>query len=585
MQPTSNYTYRNLFQDFGGYFKPYLYKIIGGSFLRLISAVIALYAAYALSQVVDFLADYQTGDDLLPLYTIICLWTLCFLVRNLFFFYAKMIGIKAGECIGLDIEKDALRHLSLIDISWHERENSGNKVQKIIKGAKGISTLVRIWIVNVIDISVSFVGTFFIISRFDYVLAFIVVSFEIIYYLIAMYYKRNTVKASRVKNIKDEQSIGVMFEIANNIRTVKVLGIAKPLLDYVQRINVELIDLIEKNMLWFHSGVLARNSWQNIGRIGILMYIIYGILHGKYELGFFVLVYAYVNTLSQAIEDLSNASQDILLAKTDTERLAGILAQKIIIEDETGKVDFPKNWDMLHIKDLSFSYGQNQVLNNISFDVKKGEKVGIVGLSGAGKSTLFKILLKEYEAASENITIGNTPLNKIKKSDYVHHVAVVLQETEVFNLSLRKNISISNDSNAENKESFERSLAVSHVNDFLQKLPEGVETLIGEKGVKLSGGERQRLGIARAVFKNPEILFLDEATSHLDVESEQKIQDSLAHFFKDVTAVVIAHRLSTIKEMDRIIVLEHGKIIETGTFDELHTQNGRFREFWDKQKL
>jgi ABC-type multidrug transport system fused ATPase/permease subunit len=149
-------------------------------------------------------------------------------------------------------------------------------------------------------------------------------------------------------------------------------------------------------------------------------------------------------------------------------------------------------------------------------------------------------------------------------------------------LSLKTNIEIAG--NTETGE-LSKALEISHVNDFLHKLPQGVDTLIGEKGIKLSGGEKQRLGIARAIYKNPEILFLDEATSHLDVESEGKIQDSLAHFFKDVTAVVIAHRLSTIKEMDKIIVLEHGKILETGTFDELYKKDGRFREFWDKQKI
>ncbi len=163
-------------------------------------------------------------------------------------------------------------------------------------------------------------------------------------------------------------------------------------------------------------------------------------------------------------------------------------------------------------------------------------------------------------------------------------MAAVLQETEVFNMSLKKNIVLANGKEEDNNELFERTLTIAHVSDFLSKLSLGVETVIGEKGVKLSGGERQRLGIARAVFKTPEILFLDEATSHLDVESEQKIQDSLKIFFKDVTAVVIAHRLSTVREMDKIIVLEGGSIIETGTFDELYANDGRFRNFWDKQK-
>ncbi len=152
-------------------------------------------------------------------------------------------------------------------------------------------------------------------------------------------------------------------------------------------------------------------------------------------------------------------------------------------------------------------------------------------------------------------------------------------------MTLKKNIVISNLPAEHDESSFTRSIETSHVQDFLHKLPLGVDTVIGEKGVKLSGGERQRVGIARAIFKDPQILLLDEATSHLDVESEGKIQDSLHQFFKGITAIVIAHRLSTIKEMDRIIVIENGTIIEQGTFDELHAKDARFREFWDKQSL
>jgi ATP-binding cassette subfamily B protein len=161
----------------------------------------------------------------------------------------------------------------------------------------------------------------------------------------------------------------------------------------------------------------------------------------------------------------------------------------------------------------------------------------------------------------------------------------VLQETEVFNFTLRQNIVLANSEESANNELFEKSLHIAHVTDFLSKLPEGADTLIGEKGVKLSGGEKQRLGIARAVFKQPQILLLDEATSHLDVESEEKIRTSLHEFFQSVTAVVIAHRLTTLREMDRIIVIEDGKIMEEGSFDELYQKQGRFYELWEKQKL
>jgi len=197
---------------------------------------------------------------------------------------------------------------------------------------------------------------------------------------------------------------------------------------------------------------------------------------------------------------------------------------------------------------------------------------------------IFKLLLKESENYSGDILFDDLSIKKIEKKSYFAQVGVVLQDTEVFNFTLRDNITIASPKKA-NEEDLKRSLDIAHVSDFMHKLPFGLDTYIGEKGVKLSGGERQRLGIARAVYKKPEILFLDEATSHLDLESEEKIKDSLHNFFQKVTAIVIAHRLTTIREMDRILVIDKGRVIESGTFDELYAKKGRLFELWEKQKF
>ncbi len=578
------YTYGNLFKYFKRFLKPYSGRFIAASVIRFVSAILGLYPAYALATIVTFVTKYQGGDSLTPLYYVFVFWTASFIVRYILIYYAKMWCISVGQQAMLDIERGALKHLSLVDISWHQKENAGNKAKRIQRGSLGVLTLCRVWIVNIIDIAVNFVGAFFIIAHFDLVLAILVIVYQVIYFLIASSLRYKTVLAARKKNIKEEESAGLMFEVMNNIRSVKVLGMSVPLLERVKKLNGELVVLLRENIFWFHIGILARTSWQGIARVLLFTFVIYGIFHGKYEVGFLILFYGYFSTLSTSVDDLSSVAQDVALAKTDVGRLADFFNQPITIEIEEGKTDFPKSWEAIHIRNLSFSYENNKVLSDLNFDIKKGEKVGIVGLSGAGKSTLFKLLLKEHEGTAEDIFIGEVPLKNIKKSDYVQHVAVVLQDTEAFNMTLRENVTVTNSVAANDEEAFKKAINISHVDDFVNKLPKGVDTLIGEKGVKLSGGEKQRLGIARAVFKNPEILFLDEATSHLDVESEQKIQDSLKHFFKDVTAVVIAHRLSTVKEMDRIMVMQDGKIIETGSFNELYERDGRFREFWNKQQ-
>ena len=182
--------------------------------------------------------------------------------------------------------------------------------------------------------------------------------------------------------------------------------------------------------------------------------------------------------------------------------------------------------------------------------------------------------------------LDTTSFKQMNRQSYIDNVAVVLQDTELFNLSLRENVTIANVSPTRpDRLSIEQVIHMAHLDDVVANLPQGINTVVGEKGIKLSGGQRQRVGIARALYRQPDILFMDEATSHLDAYSEKQIQQALHESMHKFTAIIIAHRLSTIKEMDRIIVLEQGRVKESGTFKELITKQGSFAKMWKEQKL
>lgn len=574
-----------MFSNFGKYFFPYKGKLILGTTLRAMSAVFWLYNAYAIAEVIGFVTKYNKGDDLSYLYFILISWLIISQARYLLIYLAKHYCLIVGSQISLNIELDSIKHLSNLDISWHEKENAGSKMKKIHRGGEGIRTLNRVWVINVIDIIVGFIGMIFIISKFSPSLAILVVIYQIIYFSIAHFFRRRAVMANKERNIVEEKLVGTTFEVINNIRSVKVLGMLDGLTLNLRETTNDIVEKIKNSLFWYHGQILARTSWEGLAKIGLLSIVIYGIFQGYYDIAFLVLFNGYFTNLTTSVNDLASVAQDVAIAKNDISRLAEILETPINIDKEYGKTNFPTSWNKISFKNLSFAYGDNKALSNINFEIKKGEKIGVVGLSGAGKSTLFKLLLKEHESTEGDIFIDETPIKTIKKNSYLKFVAPVLQETEVFNMSLKKNILLANMDQENNTSLFEKAIDTSHVKDFLKKLPQGVESVIGEKGVKLSGGEKQRVGIARAIFKDPQILLLDEATSHLDVESEGKIKDSLHKFFQGITAIVIAHRLSTIKEMDKIIVIENGEIIESGNFDELYTKDARFREFWDKQKI
>ncbi len=565
--------------------RPYRTSFWFASLLRFIGQVIWLYPPYALASIVTFFARYQPGDDLTPLLWIGTLWALISTFHYIGLEVAAHYGYQTAERVALSSMQKTLEHLLLLDMRWHEKENSGNKLKRIQRGGEGIDKVIRIWFDNIIDCAVNFVGMIFILARFDLLIGLLTILFLVSYIAIAFYLTSKAGEAANVTTQMEEEVAGLEFEILNNIRSVKVLGMGNGLLALVSVKFGQWFLTIRRRIAWFRTRDAVVNMWGQIFRLGILFYIVYGIIHGWYEVGFLVLFYNYFNYIWESINQLSRVSLDFVIGKYGFWRMKQILDEPIGIDSEVGKREFPKNWKKLTVKNLSFSYGTKPVLKNISFTITRGERTGVVGLSGAGKSTLFKLLLKEYENYDGEILFDGVPLRDIKRTSMFQHTAVVLQDTEVFNFSLRDNIVLATQDASNEKKRLQESIAVAHVDDFLNKLPQGLDTLIGEKGIKLSGGEKQRLGIARAVYKQPQLLFLDEATSHLDLESEEKIRDSLHQFFQSVTAVVIAHRLTTIREMDRILVLENGQIIEEGNFDELYAKKGRFYELWEKQKF
>lgn len=579
------YRTRDLLRDLRPFLAPYKWRFILGSLLRFVSDIAGLYPAFALAFIVNFFTSYQTGDSLHQVWSVLMLWAVAYAVRGFGMYLGKQLVFRIGERISLDAQLRSAERLLLLDVEWHEKENAGNKMKRIQRGGESMNRILRMWVNNFIEIGVNFVGMTIIFASFDRTVAFLMIVFLVTYYLVARAFIKKHSAAVRKVNVKEEVVSGLFYETISNIRTMKIMSMIKPIAEVLRQDVRELYSRISVRVFWGGTGGVSRELWANSFRIGIIVVIIFGILEGRYEIGFLVLFMTYFNRFAESAAELAMTTEEFLTAQFAIGRMVDILEEPVRIDSEEGRVAFPKDWEKIALKNVSFAYGENDVLDNVSFEIKHGERVGIVGLSGAGKSTLFKLLLKEHEQSSGEILVDDVPLNTISKEDYFRHVAAVLQETEVFNFSLRQNIALANSDEAENEALFERSLQIAHVSDFLGKLPNGTETLIGEKGVKLSGGEKQRLGLARAVFKQPEILLLDEATSHLDVESEEKIRASLHEFFKSVTALVIAHRLTTVREMDRIIVIEEGKIIEEGTFDELHARRGRFHELWEKQKL
>jgi ATP-binding cassette subfamily B protein/subfamily B ATP-binding cassette protein MsbA len=239
----------------------------------------------------------------------------------------------------------------------------------------------------------------------------------------------------------------------------------------------------------------------------------------------------------------------------------------------------------IRLENVSFRYpsSEEMVLQEINLFIEPGETIALVGRSGSGKTTLCNLLARFYDPTIGKISIGQTDLRDVHVETYRKYLGIVEQDVFLFDGTVADNIAYA--ARTADEVDIQNAARIANAHEFISKLPDGYDTMIGERGVRLSGGQRQRIAIARAVLADPKLFILDEATSNLDTESEQLIQESLAELMKDRTSVVIAHRLSTVRDADRIVVLDHGRIIEVGSHADLMARPSRYREMVERQQL
>lgn len=315
----------------------------------------------------------------------------------------------------------------------------------------------------------------------------------------------------------------------------------------------------------------------------LLFFILTGTTWFGLSVSTLILVINYSRTILSNLYDITHIFKNINRGLGDAREMTNILdmVDDVVDEPNAQKLNISRGAVKFDHVDFKHRDAKNTIFNDFSLDIKPGERIGLVGISGSGKTTLTKLLLRFADVDAGEIAIDGQNIKNVTQQSLRESIAYVPQETALFHRSITENIAYSKP-DAEWAE-IERAAKLANVDHFVEELPEGYDTLVGERGVKLSGGQRQRIAIARALLKDAPILVLDEATSALDSESEALIQEALTNLMKGRTAIVVAHRLSTIANLDRIVVLGDGKILEQGTHQELLVKNGAYKKLWARQ--
>lgn len=487
---------------------------------------------------------------------------------------------RAMRRLGLKV----FEHLHHLDLDFHLNRQTGGLSRDMERGTSGISFLMRFLVFNIVPTLLEIIiviGVLF----YNYG-----ISFALIILVSVLAYIGFSVKVTdwrthyvRQANQADSQSSSRAIDSLLNYETVKYFNNEQY---ETSRYDGELENwetARRKNRL----SLFALNGGQAtiiaLAMTSMMAMAAYQVANDKMTIGDFVLINAFTMQIFMPLNFLGFVYREIRSSLANIENLFALLARMPIVTESTEAPELKVNSGQIEFKQVGFNYHSDRpILQNVSFVVKAGQKVAVVGESGAGKSTLVKLLFRFYDVNSGSICIDGQNIRDVNQHSLRQAIGIVPQDTVLFNDTIFENIRYGrpNASDAQ----VQQAINLAHLQGFIESLPDGSNTQVGERGLKLSGGEKQRVAIARTILKRPPIMVFDEATSSLDSQSEQSILNALREIADGHTSLVIAHRLSTIIDADNIVVMHKGQIVEQGTHAELLIHNGNYSQLWHTQQ-
>lgn len=520
---------------------------------------------FIVGKVVDFFSHYKPGGSLKTFYFYAIFLGAAHLVISAIRLTSKIKLTRLAIAAKTDARVKGFERLMALSLQWHAKENSGNKMQRIFTGSDSIPEWAYLVHNLIFPVTTNFIGVLGIFLVLNPVFLLFLIVYLAVFFTIESFFTRQLKEVSSQVNQIREMSSGRYIEGAGNILAIKALGAEK---DVNARMSGSEMNFKNIQIVMANTGTKKWHYFQFLNGISTTAFMLlvgYQYLHHLISIGDILVYFTYFRSLRESTGQATDISGKVIQLRSDILRMMPIFLDPITTH--TGTEKFPQEWEKVAIENGGFNYPSSLAgIKNLNFSFTRGEKIGIAGPSGSGKSTFVKILLGLYVLDEGAFKVGDKDYYAVSHDEVMKNFAIVLQETELFNLSLAENLTLGRNVDPD---LVKTAIEIACLQDVIDRLPNGLSTFIGERGYALSGGERQRIGIARAICKNAPIILLDEATSALDNKTEKKIMNGLLSFGEGKTFIIIAHRIPTLKRTDRVVVFERGNIVEEGAYAAL----------------
>ncbi|MBI1223785.1 MAG: ATP-binding cassette domain-containing protein [Bacteroidetes bacterium] len=548
--------------------RPYRWRLAIGLVLLFISSMVFMIFPFLSGELINIAQGKSKYPFTLPQ---VGYFLMVVLIAQGFVSYFRVQLFAAVSERGIaDVRKALYSKIITLPIVFFEKNRVGDLVSRLTADVEKLYSAFSVTIAEFIRQIIVLVSGIIILAVMAWKLSLIMLATFPVIVIGAMFFGRKIRKLSKQRQDELALSNTVLSETMTTIQVVKAF--TNELFEF-RRYGKSVDDTVSVSLKYAHGRALFTVFIVSVLFGGLFFVIWMGawlLSKGQMDAGQLVSFVVYTAVIGGAIAGLGNFYTELLGAIGATERISEILEENSEVKIQNDRQNTNRLEGNIEFKNVHFNYPTREdvrVLKGINLRVGAGEKVALVGPSGAGKSTIVQLLLKFYEIASGEITVDDQSIHDMNTTDYRQNIAIVPQEVLLFGGTIRENI-LYGKPDASEPEIIEAARQANAWN-FIQKFPEGLDTIVGERGVKLSGGQRQRIAIARAILKNPAILLLDEATSSLDAESEKVVQDALDKLMEGRTSIIIAHRLATIRNVDKICVIDGGRIVEEGTHEEL----------------